>query len=200
MIRLEATWNSALSSRVLRGHPGTQQTRVDGGPVAPGHARSPSGEGLKIRVSAVRFRPRPYHPKDLRAHQKSSLEATWNWRATWHTLATVGLALLLLAPGPRAQAADALTIGVLGASVADLATTQWAFAAVPGARDVNPLVRGPVSAVVVKAGMTAGVLLLDREFKRRGHPRAGKVLKIAPIVVWGGCAAWNVHQTHRFGR
>jgi len=90
---------------------------------------------------------------------------------------------------------------VLGAAAADLATTELGLATIPGARvrDANPLVRGPVSAVVVKAGMTAGVLLLDREMRRRGHPRAGKVLKIAAIVTWGGCAAWNARQIARHG-
>jgi hypothetical protein len=88
---------------------------------------------------------------------------------------------------------------VLGASAADLGTTQWAFATVPGARDANPLVRGPASAVVVKVATTAGVLLLDRELRKRGHRRAGKVLKIAAIVVWGGCAAWNARQVARHG-
>jgi hypothetical protein len=98
--------------------------------------------------------------------------------------------------GP-ARDLNLLTLGVLGAGAADLATTEWALATVPGARDANPLVRGPASAVVVKLGMTAGVLLLDRELKRRGHPRAGKVLKIAAIVVWGSCAAWNARQVAR---
>jgi len=101
------------------------------------------------------------------------------------------------APAGAARELDLLTLGVLGAGAADLATTEWALATVPGARDVNPLVRGPASAVVVKLGMTAGVLLLDREFKRRGHPRAGRVLKVATIVVWGSCAAWNARQVAR---
>jgi hypothetical protein len=108
-------------------------------------------------------------------------------------------ALLFPGAGP-AQAADALTLGVLGASTADLATTQWAFATVPGAHDANPLVRGPASAMLVKAATTAGVLLLDRELQKRGHRRAGKVLKIAAIVVWGSCAAWNVRQARRHDR
>jgi hypothetical protein len=103
------------------------------------------------------------------------------------------------APAGAARDLDLLTLGVVGAGAADLATTEWALATVPGARDANPLVRGPASAVVVKLGMTAGVLLLDREFRRRGHPRAGKVLKIATIVVWGGCAAWNARQVARHG-
>ena len=94
---------------------------------------------------------------------------------------------------------DLLTLGVIGAGAADLATTEWAFATVPGADDANPMVRGPASAVLVKASMTAGVLLLDREFKRRGHLRAGKVLKVAAIVAWGGCAAWNARQVARHG-
>jgi hypothetical protein len=106
----------------------------------------------------------------------------------------------LLFPGAMpAGAADGLTLGVLGVGAADLATTQWAFATVPGAHDANPLVRGPASAVVVKAGTTAGVLLLDRELRRRGHRRAGRVLKVAAIVVWGGCAAWNARQVARHG-
>ena len=117
-----------------------------------------------------------------------------------HSLAALGLALCLSTIGPRAQAADALTVGVLGAAVADLATTNWAFAAGPGVRDVHPLVNGPTSAVLVKASATAGLFLIDRELKRRSHRRASKVLKISAIVVWGGCAAWNVRQIQQQGR
>jgi hypothetical protein len=111
-----------------------------------------------------------------------------------------GIALLgvLLFPGVT-RAADTLTLGVFGAAAADIGTTQWAFATVPGAHDANPLVRGPSSAMLVKAGTTAGVLLLDRELQKRGHRRAGKVIKIAAIVVWGGCAAWNARQVRRSG-
>lgn len=108
------------------------------------------------------------------------------WRWTWGVLA-----MFLLAPG-LAAAADRLTIGVLAASAADLATTQWGMA--PGVHDVNPIINGPTSATLVKVGATAGVLLLDRELKRRGHKRASKVLKITTIVVWGSAAAWNTRQ------
>jgi hypothetical protein len=106
------------------------------------------------------------------------------------------LALLLLLPAP-ARAADALDVAVLGAAGADLATTAWAFRAVPGVRDMNPMIRGPGSAAAVKLGATAGVLLLDREFKRRGHRRASKVLRVAAVVAWGTAAAWNVAQMRR---
>lgn len=106
----------------------------------------------------------------------------------------MGLALCHVAP---ARSADALTVGVLGAAAADLVTTRWAFATVPGARDVNPMIQGPASALAVKAGMTAGVLLLDREFQKRGHRRASKVLKIAAIVTWGSCAVWNARQVRQ---
>jgi hypothetical protein len=90
-----------------------------------------------------------------------------------------------------------LTLGVIGAAAADLATVEWGFATVPGAQDMNPLVRGPASAVLVKVGTTAGVLLLDREFRRNGWPRAAKVLKIAAIVAWGWGTTQNVRQIAR---
>ncbi len=109
------------------------------------------------------------------------------------------LALILFAAS-FAAAADPLTLGVLAASAADLVTTQWGFAAgAPGVHDINPLINGPTSATLVKVGATAGVLLLDREFRRRGHKRASKVLKIGAIVVWGSAAAWNFRQARRQG-
>ena len=126
----------------------------------------------------------------------ASLDAPWV-----EDLAALGQAeaQTSAAPAGAARELDLLTLGVLGAGAADLATTEWAFATVPGAHDANPMVRGPASAVVVKLGMTAGALLIDREFRRRGHPRAGKVVKIAAIVVWGSCAAWNARQLARHG-
>lgn len=109
--------------------------------------------------------------------------------APWCRLALV-LALL-----PAASSADGLRLGVLGVATADLAMTHVGLSA--GGRDLNPMVRGHGSAVAVKAGMTMGVLLLDREFRRRGHDRGAKVLKVATIIVWGSCAAWNMRQIHR---
>lgn len=116
------------------------------------------------------------------------------------TLSVLVLAQLwALAPAPAAASDDVLTKGVLAAAAADLATTQWAFASIPGARDANPLIQGPGSAAAVKIGMAAGVLLLDRELQRRGNRKAAKVLKVATIVAWGSCAAWNLHQLRRGG-
>lgn len=111
--------------------------------------------------------------------------------APWSSLA---LALVLL---PAGASADVLRNAVIGAAAADLATTHWGLATVPGARDANPLIRGHASAVMVKAGATAGVLLLDRELRKRGHRRAGKVLKVAAVITWGSLAAWNVRQARR---
>lgn len=104
--------------------------------------------------------------------------------------------LLLLLPKP-ASAADALDVAVMAAAGADLTTSVWAFRTMPGAHDANPMIQGAGSAAAVKLGATAGVLLLDREFKRRGHRRASKVLRVAAVVAWGSCAAWNVRQIRR---
>jgi hypothetical protein len=153
-------------------------------------------------------RPRPENPRvggstpsqATTPQQVTSVAGGALWPHFAHAAGALVLlgALLFLGAAP-AGAADGLTLGVLGAAAADLGTTQWAFARVPGAHDANPAVRGPASAVLVKAGTTAGVLLLDRHLQRTGHRRAGKVLKIAAIVAWGSCAAWNARQIARHG-
>ena len=101
---------------------------------------------------------------------------------------------LLTLSASSAQAADRLDLGLYAAAAADLATTTLAFKTIPGARDANPAIHGPTSALAVKAASTAAILLMDRHLKRTGHPRAAKVLKIAAIVVWGTCAAHNARQ------
>ena len=154
-------------------------------------------------------RPRPENPRvgcstpsqATTPQQVTSAAGGALWLHFGHAAgALVLLGALLFPCAAPAGAADGLTFGVLGAAAADLGTTQWALATVPGAHDANPLVRGSGSAVAVKAGMTAGVLLLDRHLQRTGHRRAGKVLKIAVIVAWGSCAAWNVRQARTHGR
>ena len=103
------------------------------------------------------------------------------------------LALLVLLASPAS--ADWLERGVIAASVADLATTYAGLRA--GGREVSPLIHGTGSALAVKAMTTGGVLLLDLHLRRRGKHGQAKALKIAAIVVWGSCAAWNVRQTRR---
>jgi hypothetical protein len=104
------------------------------------------------------------------------------------------LLFLGLLAASSAQSADRLDLGLYAAATADLATTTIAFKVLPGARDANPAVHGPTSAIAVKAASTAAILLMDRHLKRTGHPRAAKVLKITAIVAWGTCAAWNARQ------
>ena len=105
--------------------------------------------------------------------------------------------LILVLAASSAPAADRLDLGLYAAAAADLGTTTFAFKTIPGVRDANPAIHGPTSALAVKAAATGGVLLLDRHLRRTGHPRAAKVLKIAAIVTWGTCAAWNMRQIQK---
>lgn len=80
----------------------------------------------------------------------------------------------------------------VGAQVLDLHSTAMATGRGYG-REANAVMGDGTGAraIILKAGVTAGVLAAARRMDRRGHPRAAKVTLYVFAGVVGGVAAHN---------
>lgn len=78
---------------------------------------------------------------------------------------------------------------VITAAVADLASTKVALAR--GGQEINTVssLKGQAALHAVVAG---GAIALAHEADKGGHKGWGRVLRIAPTVIFGGAAAWNL--------
>jgi hypothetical protein len=81
---------------------------------------------------------------------------------------------------------------IIGASLADLASTELALRNVPGAREANPLMVSTGVRVPLKLAYTGAVVWLYRELERRGQHRWAKTVLVWAVAVWAGAAAWNL--------
>lgn len=82
---------------------------------------------------------------------------------------------------------------IIGASLADLATTELALRT-PGAVEGNPLVVSRAVRVPLKLAYTGVVLWLYRSLERRGQHGWAKVVLVWSVAIWTGAAVWNVNQ------
>jgi hypothetical protein len=85
---------------------------------------------------------------------------------------------------------DCLQAGILGASAADLLTTEWAMQQ-PGLMEANPMLREPAARFVLKAAGTAAVWGSYRALRKRGKHKAAKIVAWTAIALWSGAAVNN---------
>src|SRR3990167_4419556 len=100
------------------------------------------------------------------------------------------LALLLSA---QAVQADRLELGVLAASVADLASTEYGIRSCSACYESNPLLRSTGSRAAIKAASGALVIVGTRKLAET-HPKAAKALKVGLIVLYSGATANNLRR------
>ena len=87
-------------------------------------------------------------------------------------------------------AADVAVLGT--AAAADYASTRWALERCSSCREVNPWMREPATALLVKAGGVAAATGGCEVLRRRGHRRAARWLRWGVAALWLGLAAHNV--------
>lgn len=111
---------------------------------------------------------------------------------------SASLLVLLLSLAPFAGAADvaAPLAFYAGGAAIDLATTDRALR-IPGAVEVNPAVRSAAGRYGIKAGMVAGMTVLDVHLQRRGRKRAAWVCRLAWVAAHAAVAVHNSRQRAR---
>lgn len=93
---------------------------------------------------------------------------------------------------------DLPAVAVIGASAADLFSTEFALSA--GCYEANPLMRERPVRIGLKAASTVAVLAGTEHLKRHGHSRAASVLRWSVAALWASAAVWNVYQMRRAGQ
>ena len=83
---------------------------------------------------------------------------------------------------------------IIGASLADLASTEYALRT-PGLEEGNPLLSSRGVRFAVKAAATGAVLWLHRSLEKRGRHGWARFLLVWSVALWAGAAAWNVSLT-----
>ena len=83
---------------------------------------------------------------------------------------------------------------IIGASVADLATTEYALR-LPGAQEANPLMINRGLRYGLKLAYTGAVVWLYRTLEDKGQHRWAKLVLVWSIALWAGAATWNMAQT-----
>ena len=113
------------------------------------------------------------------------------------------LALMLAAalagpPAPAPRAVQASETGrttdrvlIYGGAALDVATTEWALASCATCYEGNAIMRNRGTRIAAKAAVAVALDLGTKWMRRRGHPRAARVLSVAAGVTWGGAAAYN---------
>ena len=108
------------------------------------------------------------------------------------------IATSAFAPAPAPTSASTRARGVLeglivGTGALDVWSSQRAFA--NGAREGNPLAPEALGAqVLMKAGMTAGVIWCARALDARGHRKHALWMRIGVIALWGYATAHNLRH------
>lgn len=82
---------------------------------------------------------------------------------------------------------------IIGASVADLASTEYALRT-PGAREGNPLLVSRSVRLPLKLAYTGVVVWLYRTLERRGQHGWAKTVLVWSVALWAGAAGWNMSQ------
>ena len=100
------------------------------------------------------------------------------------------LALLLSA---QAAQADRLELGVLTASMADLASTECGIRSCSACYESNPLLRSTGSRAAFKAASGAVVIVGTRKLAKT-NPKAARFLKVGLIVLYSGATANNLRR------
>ena len=83
---------------------------------------------------------------------------------------------------------------IIGASLADLASTEYALR-IPGLEEGNPLLGSRGVRVPVKLLYTGVTLWAYRALEKHGQHGWARFLLVWSIALWAGAAAWNVSLT-----
>ncbi len=101
----------------------------------------------------------------------------------------LAVASCLLAGQPaRADVLDSL---VIGASAADLVTSEIALSR-PGTTEANPLGPSTAARVAMKVAGTAAILVVSHKVNHK----AARVLKVVAFLAWSGAAVHNMTLRH----
>jgi hypothetical protein len=96
-------------------------------------------------------------------------------------------------------AADLVMVGaLLIAGAADMLSTRYALSR--GARELNPLMRNPVLAYGLKAGMLAVIALVCRGMREAGAPGFAAATCALAVAFWLALAVHNVQVARRLKR
>jgi hypothetical protein len=110
---------------------------------------------------------------------------------------TIALVCFLSA-GLCAQAmCDGFEVGMVAASAADLASTEYSLRTNPRVIEGNPLLRDQGARIAFKLAGTVALVYVYRNLKTR-HPTAAKLLAISVIVSWSMLTAWNLYAGATF--
>ena len=83
---------------------------------------------------------------------------------------------------------------IVGASAADLVSTEWALAQDPtGLREGNPLLQEQGTRIALKAAGTVALVYVYKQVKKK-NPRGGRVVAIVVGSLFLSVTAWNVSQ------
>jgi hypothetical protein len=89
--------------------------------------------------------------------------------------------------GGQPASADALDKLVIGASAADLVTSEIALSR-PGTAEANPLGPSTAARVALKVAGTAAILAVSRKVNHK----TGRILKVVAFLAWSGAAVHNM--------
>ena len=81
---------------------------------------------------------------------------------------------------------------IIGASLADLASTEYALST--GLEEQNPLARRRGARIALKAIATGAVLWTYRTLEKHGHHGWARFILVWSVALWAGAAAWNMSQ------
>ena len=110
---------------------------------------------------------------------------------TKHLIVILSL-LLILTAGADAGDSNIFDAAVIAAAVADVGTTEWALHSNPDTREGNPLLAGgSAQRIIIKAAVTATVVLGARHLEKHGHKNWARGFRIGAIVLWSGAAVNN---------
>jgi hypothetical protein len=93
-------------------------------------------------------------------------------------------------------AIDVTVISV--AAFADLASTHYALEKCQTCFEVNPLIRDPVTSVLVKAASVAAITKINHELRKRNKRKTAKFIRYAVVSIWMGLAINNMRLAHEY--
>lgn len=89
---------------------------------------------------------------------------------------------------PIAQDVVILSVAASG----DFASTRYALKVCPQCRELNPLMREPAVAILVKGASVAATTAGCEKLRKSGHPGWAKVVRWAVAGFWLGLSANNI--------
>ncbi|MGH7262226.1 MAG: hypothetical protein ACREI9_16440, partial [Nitrospiraceae bacterium] len=89
---------------------------------------------------------------------------------------------------------NAMGVALVGTSISDLASTEWALRQAD-VREANPLMSGgPEARIVLKSTAATLVFVGSDHLHKKGHTRTALWLRIAVVAGYGYVTAHNLRQ------